>query len=73
MRQLIVEQWRLTDRALVAAYRERHGEAAVREDGYDELQVISRFGVVHFPRQVCYNADSRSAPLVCAPLWAIAI
>jgi hypothetical protein len=53
-----VEQWRLTDRALVAAYRERHGEAAVREDGYDELQVISRFGVVQFPRQVCYNAEA---------------
>jgi hypothetical protein len=30
MRQLIVEQWRLTDRALVTAYQERHGEAAVR-------------------------------------------
>jgi hypothetical protein len=46
MRQLIVEQWRLADRALVTAYQERYGEAAVREDRYDELQVISRFGVI---------------------------
>ena len=58
MRQLIVEQWRLTDRALVTAYQERHREAAVREDGYDELQVISRFGVIQLPRQVCYNAEA---------------
>ena len=58
MRQLIVEQWRLTDRALVTAYQERHGEAAVREDSYDELQVISRFGVIQLPRQVCYNAEA---------------
>jgi hypothetical protein len=58
MRQLIVEQWRLTDRALVRAYQERHREAAVREDGYDELQVVSRFGVIQLPRQVCYNAEA---------------
>ena len=58
MRQLIVEQWRLTDRALVTAYQERHGEAAVREDGDDELQVVSRLGVIQLPRQVCYNAEA---------------
>jgi hypothetical protein len=58
MRQLIVEQWRLTDRALVRAYQERHREAATREDGYDELQAVSRFGVIQLPRQVCYNAEA---------------
>jgi hypothetical protein len=58
MRQLIVEQWRLTDRALVTAYQERHREAAVKEDGYDELQVVSRFGVIQLPHQVCYNAEA---------------
>src|SRR5918999_975014 len=58
IRQLIVEQWRLTDRALVTAYQERHREGAVREDGYDELQVVSRFGVIQLPPQVCYNAEA---------------
>jgi hypothetical protein len=58
MRPLIVEQGRLTDRALVTAYQERHGEAAVREEGYDKLQVVSRFGVIQLPRPVCYNAEA---------------
>lgn len=58
MRQLIVEQWRLTDRALVTAYQGEHRDAAVRGDGYDDLQVVSRFGVIQLPRQVCYNAEA---------------
>jgi hypothetical protein len=56
MRQLIVEQWRLTDRALVKAYQERHRDTGVMADGYEELKVASRFGVIQLPRQVCYNA-----------------
>jgi len=58
MRQLLVEQWRLTDRVLVKAYQEGHRDAVVREDGYDELRVVSRFGVIQLPRQVCYHAEA---------------
>ena len=54
-RQLIVEQWRLTDRALVQAYQACHGGTEVTADGYEGLKVASRFGVVQLPRQVCYN------------------
>jgi hypothetical protein len=32
--------------------------SAVREEGYDEVQLISRFGVIPLPRHVCYNAES---------------
>jgi hypothetical protein len=56
MRQLMVEQWRLTDQALVAAYREQHRDTPVSADGYEDLKVVSRFGVVQLPRQVCYEA-----------------
>lgn len=58
MRRLIVEQWRLTDRALVTAYQEGHQGATVRGDGYDELRVVSRFGVIQLPRQVCYHVEA---------------
>jgi hypothetical protein len=58
MRQLIVEQWRLTDQALVRAYQEQHRGTWVTADGYDELQVVGRFGVIQLPRQVCYNAEA---------------
>src|SRR5256884_1268060 len=58
MRQLIVEQWRLTDQALVRAYQEPHRGTWVTADGYDELQVVGRFGVIQLPRQVCYNSKA---------------
>jgi hypothetical protein len=58
MRQLIVEQWRLTDQALVRAYQEQQRGTWVTADGYDELQVVGRFGVIQLPRQVCYNAEA---------------
>ena len=58
MRQLIVEQWRLTDQALVRAYQEQHRGTWVTADGYDELQVVGRFGVIQLPRQVCYNSKA---------------
>lgn len=53
MRTLLVEQWRLTDHALVARYRQAH-PAAVTGDGHDDLKVVTRLGVVYLPRQVCY-------------------
>jgi hypothetical protein len=53
MRTLLVEQWRLTDQRLVSRFRQEHPDAAVR-DGYDTLKVVSRLGVLHLPRQVCY-------------------
>jgi len=56
MRSLLVEQWRLTDQALVRRYCEEHGGTEViTGDGYDPLKVACRFGVVHLPRQVCYR------------------
>ena len=55
IRQLLVEQWRLTDRALVEAYQARHPDIRVTADGYEELKVVSRFGVVRLPRQVGYD------------------
>lgn len=56
MRTLLVEQWRLTDQALVAQYRQEHGETeVVVDDGHDPLKVVSRLGVVYLPRQVCYH------------------
>jgi hypothetical protein len=58
MRQLIVEQWRLTDQALVRAYQEQHCGTWVTADGYDELQVVGRFGVIQLRRQVCYNSEA---------------
>lgn len=53
MRALMVEQWRLTDQELVSRLRQEQAEATVG-DGYDPLKVVSRLGVVHLPRQVCY-------------------
>lgn len=55
IRQLLVEQWRLTDQALVGAYQARHPGLRVTGDGYEQLKVVSRFGVVQLPRQVCYD------------------
>ncbi len=56
MRTLLVEQWRLTDQALVTRYCEENGATEViTGDGYDSLKVVSRLGVVHLPRQVCYR------------------
>ena len=53
MRNLMVEQWRLTDQLLVARFR-REQTGATSGDGYDLLKVASRLGVVYLPRQVCY-------------------
>ncbi|MGB9880493.1 MAG: hypothetical protein ACPLRM_07005 [Anaerolineae bacterium] len=53
MRNLMVEQWRLTDQSLVARFRREHA-GATSGDGYDPLKVASRLGVVYLPRQVCY-------------------
>ncbi|HLB47745.1 MAG TPA: hypothetical protein VJL59_12125 [Anaerolineales bacterium] len=63
MRNLMVEQWRLTDTLLVERFRQEQAEATVG-DGYDSLKVASRLGVVHLPRQVCYRpgADQHTLP-----------
>jgi len=53
MRQLMVEQWQLTDGLLVEKFR-REQAGAVVGDGYDLLKVASRMGVLQLPRQVCY-------------------
>jgi hypothetical protein len=53
MRTLLVEQWRLTDELLVAQFRQAQAKATIA-DGCDSLKVVSRLGVVHLPRQVCY-------------------
>ena len=53
MRQLLVEQWRLTDQQLVARFRQEQ-TGTTSGDGYDPLKVVSRLGVVQLPRQVCY-------------------
>jgi hypothetical protein len=53
MRNLLVEQWRLTDQMLVARFRQEQ-VGAMSGDGYDPLKVASRLGVVYLPRQVCY-------------------
>ena len=53
MRALMVEQWRLTDHLLVSRFRQEQA-GAITGDGYDWLKVVSRLGVVHLPRQVCY-------------------
>jgi hypothetical protein len=55
MRTLMVEQWRLTDQMLVRRFREQQ-RGATSGDGYDPLKVVSRLGVVHLARQVCYLA-----------------
>ena len=58
MRTLMIEQWRLTDQDLVARFRQQHAEDVVLGDGYDPLKVVSRLGVVHLPRQVCYRSST---------------
>jgi hypothetical protein len=59
MRQLMVEQWRLTDERWVARYQAEAGGGVVVEDGHDSLKVASRYGVVHLPRQVCYRVAEK--------------
>lgn len=58
MRQLLVEQWRLTDQLLVARFRQEQA-GATSGDGYDPLKVASRLGVVQLPRQVCYLPEAK--------------
>ena len=53
MRHLMEEQWRLTDSLLVERFRQEQAGTTLG-DGYDLLKVVSRVGVVHLPRQVCY-------------------
>src|SRR6266481_218984 len=57
MRQLLVEQWKLSDEQLVEQFRQGQNEAVV-SDGFEDLKVASRIGIVHLPRQVCYLAGS---------------
>jgi hypothetical protein len=63
MRQLLVEQWCLTDQMLVARFRREQAEAT-NGDGYDLLKVASRLGIVQLPRQVCYlpGSDQHTLP-----------
>jgi hypothetical protein len=53
MRQMLIEQWKLSDQMLVEQFRQKQKEAVI-EDGFDDLKVASRVGIVHLPRQVCY-------------------
>lgn len=57
MRQLMIEQWRLTDGLLVQQFLQEQAGAVVR-DGCDPLKVASRMGVLQLPRQVCYLPNS---------------
>ena len=57
MRHLLVEQWKQSDELLVERFRQSQSEPVV-EDGYDDLKVASRIGIVHLPRQVCYLPTS---------------
>lgn len=57
MRQLMVEQWRLTDEVLVERFR-REKAGATLGDGYDALKVASRLGIIQLPRQVCYLPEA---------------
>lgn len=52
MRQLMVEQWRLTDKFLVERFRQEQA-GAVTGGEYDLLKVASRLSVMQLPRQVC--------------------
>ena len=63
MRNLLVEQWRLTDDLLVAGFRQQQSGVTLG-DGYDPLKVASRLGVVYLPRQVCYlpGVDRHTLP-----------
>ena len=63
MRHLLEEQWRLMDNLLVEQFRQEQA-GAVLGDGYDLLKVVSRLGVVHLPRQVCYlpGAERHTLP-----------
>lgn len=63
MRNLLVEQWRLTDERLVARFRQEQSGVTLG-DGYDPLKVASRLGVVYLPRQVCYlpGVDRHTLP-----------
>lgn len=59
MRRMFLEQWQLTDKALVKRY---YGDHAVTDgvtcDGFDSVKVLSRFGITHLPRQVCENVKN---------------
>ncbi len=54
MRTLMIEPWRLTDQQWVAHFRQQQAPDVVVGDGYDPLKVVSRLGVLHLPRRVCY-------------------
>jgi len=54
MRRLMIELWQLTDQMLVARFCQEQAPDVVVGDGYDPLKVVSRLGVLHLPRRVCY-------------------
>jgi mRNA-degrading endonuclease YafQ of YafQ-DinJ toxin-antitoxin module len=58
MRRLFMEQWKLSDKLLVEQFRQEQGEPVI-EDGFDDLKVASRIGILHLPRQVCYLPASQ--------------
>ena len=57
MRQLLVEQWKMSGRLLAKQYRQKQNESVI-EDGFDDLKVASCLGLIRLPRQVCYLPDS---------------
>lgn len=56
---LFLEHWRLTDQAFTTRYHEDHALTdGVTCDGFDNVKVLCRFGVVYLPRQVCKNVKN---------------
>jgi hypothetical protein len=53
MRHLFVEQWNLSDQMLVEQFQQKNDEPVI-EDGFDDVKVASRVGIVRLRRQVCY-------------------
>ena len=57
MRRLFMEQWKLSDKLLLEKFRREKSETVI-DDGFDDLKVVSRMGIVHLSRQVCYLPES---------------
>ncbi len=47
------------DAEAVARYQAAQAPGSVGADGYETLQVASRFGTLHLRRQVCTHHDGR--------------
>jgi hypothetical protein len=58
MRRLFMEQWKLSDKLLVEQCQREKSESVI-DDGFDDLKVASRIGIVYLPRQVCYLSESK--------------